>query len=94
MGGTIYWLCKFQQQMSDIGSSRHTKPGSLLACLFLWVGRGDTYDRKWFSDFVISPFRRIISYIFKNTSTIHVHKDDVDPTEENPERFNRALCVL
>lgn len=90
-GGTVHWLCKFQQQMSDTGSSRHTKPGSLLACLFWWVGRGDLDDRKRFSAFVKSPFR-IIPYIFKDTFTIHVHRDDVDTTEENPERFNRALC--
>lgn len=35
---------------------------------------------------------RLISHIFKNTFTIHVHKDDVDTTEENPEKFSRALC--
>lgn len=93
MGGTVYWLCKFQQQMSDTGSPRHTKPGSLPACLFWWVGRGDSDDRKWFSAFVESPFR-VIPYIFKDTFTIHVHKEHVDTTEENPERFNRALCSV
>lgn len=54
-------------------------------------GRGDSEDRKQFSAFVKSLFR-LISYIFKNTSTIHVHKDDVDTTEENPEKFKRAWC--
>lgn len=55
------------------------------------MGKEDIDDRERFSAFIKSPFR-IISYIFKNTFTIRVHKDDLDTTEENPERFNRALC--
>lgn len=97
MGGTMHWLCKLRQQISDAGSSKQTKLGFSFACLLVLGagGKGDSEDRKCFSAFVKGPFR-LVSCLFKNTVIIHVHEGDINTyviqLKKTQGSLNRALC--